>query len=74
MKDPTDHRLWTDELRRLHDSNFAFDWDGHVRALNEAFSSLARMSSVCRPQVFPPPGLWATLQPWSRDAGYSSCH
>lgn len=35
MKDPTDHRLWTDELRRLHDSNFAFDWDGHVRALNE---------------------------------------
>ncbi len=26
---------WVHELRELHDSNFGFDWDSHVQALNE---------------------------------------
>ena len=35
MSAPTEQQHWTAELRSLHDSSFAFDWDSHVRALNE---------------------------------------
>ena len=35
MQDPTEQPPWVVELRGLHDSNFAFDWNGHVRTLNE---------------------------------------
>jgi hypothetical protein len=35
MKTPTARPHWLTELRRLHDSHFGDDWDGHLRALNE---------------------------------------
>lgn len=35
MQNPIEQQSWIAELRSLHDSKFAFDWDGHVRALNE---------------------------------------
>ena len=35
MTEPTELRPWISELRRIHDENFTFDWDGHVRSVNE---------------------------------------